>query len=336
MARATRPRRHHAQREDIELWMTEEKGVQWIFRSDVPISQFDLDKSLRNQARINQVLNPERLETYTEAMRRGDRFPAVIAYKQDGKYVAIDGNHRLQAAKDANLPVSVYELAKETKPQVIIQMTYEANAKHGLPNSVEDRQLHAVFLIRSGATSQENAAAALNLSRTQVQRAWAKAKADDRAHDVGLLPRQWDSFPAAAKARLGAIRTDEGFAALTDLAWRAQLNTEEIDKHVVELNRSRSAVEQKKAVDRLKTVYRDRIQSTAGGLVKPDGRTGMKSPKVLLYAGLGQIMAHMDKVDSIVADAQDAEIQGLVDQCNMAIMFLDDVKKGLEKKQKGE
>lgn len=334
---ARTPRRHPAQREDIEKWMTDEKGVKWTFVPNVSVDAFDFDKSLRNQARINQVLNPERLETYSEAMQRGDVFPAVVAYKVDGKYVAIDGNHRLHAAKQSETNLSVYELDKDTKPQVIVQMTYEANAKHGLPNSVEDRQLHAVYLLKSGASSQENVAASLNLSRIQVQRAWAKAKADDRAHENGLLPRQWDSFSPSAKARMGAIRTDEGFAAFADLAWRAQLTGDEIDKHVVELNRSRSSAEQKKAVERLKTVYRDRVQTTGGGVVKrKPGSQGMKSPKVVLYVGLGQIMSAEDKIPAILEATSDAEIQQLIDNCEEAIMFLQDVVKELKVKQKGE
>src|SRR4051812_21285735 len=98
MARTQQPRRHPAQREDIEQWMTKEKGVKWTFVPKVETSEFDFDKSTRNQARINQPLNPERLETYIEALVRGDKFPAIVTYKVDGKYVVVDGNHRLHAA----------------------------------------------------------------------------------------------------------------------------------------------------------------------------------------------------------------------------------------------
>lgn len=313
----------------------EEKGVQWTFHKDVSITEFDLDKSLRNQARINQVLNEERLETYTEAMKRGDKFPAVIGYKVDGKYVAIDGNHRLQAAKNAGIDVAVYELDPFTKPNVIITMTYEANAKHGLPNSVEDRQLHAVYLLRSGATSQENVAASLNLSKGQVSKAWAKAKADDRANEVGLLPRHWDHFSHAVKSRLGSIRTDEGFAAMADLAFRAQLTADEVDKHVTEINRSRSAVEQKKVVDRLKSVYRSRIQATSAGVTSPRG-SHKQGPKTYFYVGCGQLQALSEKIESIVNDAQVVEIPDMIAKAEEAQAVISLVVDALKAKQKEE
>lgn len=326
------PQRHKAQREDIENWL-DEKGVLWSFVPDASLDKFDLDKSLRNQARINQVLSPERLETYVEAMKRGDQFPAIIAYKVDGKYVAIDGNHRLHAAKESEQPVSVYELDAKTKPNTIITMTYEANAKHGLPNSVEDRQLHAVYLLRSGASNQENVAASLNLSKAQVSSAWQKAKADDRANRVGLLPRHWDSFSTGVKARLGAVRTDEGFEALADLVWRAQLTAKEVDQHVTEINRSRSGVEQRKEVERLKTVYRTRIQNTGGGTLS---RTrGNRGPKVLYYMGCGQLVAIEDRIESVVEDAQMAEIPDLIKAGEDAIAVISLVVDALKAKQKG-
>jgi hypothetical protein len=48
------------------------KGVKWEFHPAVPTDQFDVDKSLHNQARHNAV-NEERVESYAEAMRRGCR-----------------------------------------------------------------------------------------------------------------------------------------------------------------------------------------------------------------------------------------------------------------------
>jgi len=335
MARSRQPQRHRAQREDIEAWLSE-KGVLFTFTPDLSADDFDFDKSLRNQARINQVLNETQLETYTEAMKRGDRFPAVIAYKgQDGKYVLVDGNHRLHAAREASEPLSAYVLDGSTKPATIVQMTYEANAKHGLPNSVEDRQLHAVYLLRSGASSQENVAASLNLSKAQVQSAWAKAKADERSHRVGLLSREWDSLGPGIKARLGSVRTDEGFEAMADLAFKAQLTSKEVDQHVTEINRSRSGAEQKKTVERLKSLYRSRIQATAAGTLSPRSAS-KQGPKTYFYVGTGQLQALEDRIEGIVADAQLVEIPDMIKRGEEAMAIISLVVDALKAKQKGE
>jgi site-specific recombinase XerD len=51
----------------------------------VPLDSFDLDESLRNQARVFSALDEEVVETYVEAVKRGDEFPGVIAFKGPGR-----------------------------------------------------------------------------------------------------------------------------------------------------------------------------------------------------------------------------------------------------------
>ncbi len=79
----------------------EGKGVTWVFKPGVSPEEFDQDKSLHNQARFVPV-DDERVQTYTEAMRRGDRFPPVIAHGAK-RLVIADGNHRLLAASKARI-----------------------------------------------------------------------------------------------------------------------------------------------------------------------------------------------------------------------------------------
>jgi hypothetical protein len=57
----------------------DKKGVKWDFHPKVERDQFDTEKSLRNQARF-QALDEKRVDTYAEAMKRGDEFPPVIAH----------------------------------------------------------------------------------------------------------------------------------------------------------------------------------------------------------------------------------------------------------------
>ena len=59
--------------------------------SQLGTDQFDADKSLHNQARFLPI-DEKRVETYTEAMRRGDQFPPVLAHGRMGKLVMAGGN----------------------------------------------------------------------------------------------------------------------------------------------------------------------------------------------------------------------------------------------------
>ena len=63
---------------EIEEYL-DAKGVKWTFRPKVSPDEFDIDKSLRNQARFEPITE-DRVNTYAEAMRRGDKFPPVIAH----------------------------------------------------------------------------------------------------------------------------------------------------------------------------------------------------------------------------------------------------------------
>lgn len=325
------PSRHPSQREDIEAWL-DEKGVRWTFKPDVPVAKINVEKSLRNQARINQVLNEAQVETYVEAMKRGDSFPGIIVYLEGSKYIAVDGNHRIAAAAVTTEKISVYELAKDTAAQVLVAMTYEANAKHGLPNSIDERLRHAVHMIESAGASQEMAASRLNLSKAAVGRAWSKHKADNRARDVGLTHSQWDGFNPAVKMRLGSVSTDEGFAALADLAARANLTSEEVDRAVVSMNASRSSNEQKKIVEQLVDVYRPRIQK--GGKGVADHR--MMGPKRNILLAHGHIRTGKDKSEALLEALKGPEREEFAAKCVEAAIWLADLAEAIREKAKSE
>ena len=315
MATATAKKAHRAEREDIQTFL-EEKAVLWEFRASVPLAEFDLDRSLKNQARINQVLNEATVETYVDAMKRGDVFPAILAYKDGGKLIAIDGNHRLQAAKIAGTNIAAYIIDAKTDPKTIVLMTYEANAKHGLPNAIDERLRHAVYMVKNG-TTQEVAAARLNVTLASLKRAYGKSKADDRAEEVGLLRSKWESLGIQAKLRLGAISSDEIFSAAADLAFKAKFDSSEIDAMVTSLNRERSTVRQRGSIETLTAVNRLRIQESGGGVFNKRGRA--HNSKTLVYMGFGQLLTAVAHDKSLLDSLAIQEEADFLKRCQQAI-----------------
>jgi hypothetical protein len=319
-----------ARRQDIEAFL-DEKAVVYKFDPEVPLADFDLDLSLRNQARINQVLNEGQVETYVEAMKRGDIFPGVLCYKDQGKYLAIDGNHRLQAAKIAGKKtVAAYIIDPKTDPKTIVLMTYEANAKHGLPNSVDERIRHAIYMVKNG-TTQEVAAARLNVTVHALRRAYAKSKADDRAEEVGLLRSKWESLPNQARTRLGAIQSDETFSAACDLVFRAKFNTDEVDDLVSRLNKERSTVRQKKAIEDLIAANRSRIQASGAGAFGKRGRA--QSPKQALYIAFGFIEGAYNREQAFLDSVATQEEADLLARIATAKEHLDTLTELVKKRQ---
>lgn len=294
-------------RPDIEEDLANKYNVGWQYHSGMPTSEFDIERGLDNQARF-QAINRDKVEEYREAVERGDAFPAVIAYRpgraQKAPLVSIDGNHRLVAHDEAKKGIDVYEIDRGTRAATIALMNYAFNARHGLGITDEEKIHHALFLYGSGS-SQEQAAAEVNVPLAKLQRAVSKAKADQRAVDMDLDPREWEVLAQASKGKLNAIATDEGFVAASKLAYKARLTSGEVAEMVQELNTSRGAAKQKSMVRTMTDAYLDRIQDLAGGTNA--SATRPLTPRARLVMTLGNVMALPDDLAGLAAAFADAE-----------------------------
>jgi hypothetical protein len=293
-------------RPDIETELSDRYHVDWAYLHAVDVSEFDVDKSLQNQARF-EALDEDTVEQYREAVLRGDPFPAVIAYRprKNGKLLIIDGNHRLVAHERAERPIEVYEVAQGTRPQTVALMTFAFNTRHGRPTSEEERVSQALYLIDNGA-SIGAAASAVNVPERIVKRAVARANADKRADEVGADRREWDALAASTRSRLLNITTDEGFKDAVHLAFAARLGSEETFELVSLLNSSKSATKQRALVKAESQRYSDRIQDAAGGVLTTADRRAV-GPKQRIGMALGQVMALPDDIRAIAKTYAAAE-----------------------------
>jgi hypothetical protein len=304
-----RVKKAYGRRPDIEADLADKFHVNYTLLHEVPTDQFDIDKSLANQARF-EPLDEETVDTYREAVERGDEFPAVVAYRPGralgAKLVIIDGNHRLVAHDRAGKPINVYEVERTTKGNTIALMTYAFNTKHGRPTSEEERVSHAIYLIDNGAP-QEAAAAAVNVPMRLLKRALAKANADRRADEVGVDRREWESLAGTARSRLLNISTDEGFGSAVHLAYAARLGAEEVFDLVTLLNNSgKSGTKQRNLVKAETDRYSERIQDVGAGVLGSSGRKPT-SPKGRVGMILGQVLALPDDLGAIARAYADNE-----------------------------
>lgn len=303
-----RPIKDKGRRPDIEAMLRDDYTVDFAYLSNVDTTEFDIDKSLHNQARFEPV-DEATVATYQDGVERGDQFPAVLAWRPgrgaNPKLVVIDGNHRVVAHDRAGVPLDVYEIDRATKPQTVALMTFAFNTRHGRPTTEAERISQALYLIEGGA-SQADAAAAVNLGMGVLKRALAKANADKRADEVGVDRREWDSLGQSSKSRLLNIKTDEGFHDAVHLAFAARLNVDELFDLVNLLNTSQSGRKQSQLVKDQTAAYTERIQDNAGGVLATGGRRPM-SDKARLAMVLGQISALPDDVNGIARSYHDAE-----------------------------
>jgi hypothetical protein len=258
-------------RPDIEK-MLAERNIEFEFIEGLSTSRFNREESLKNQARLGMTLNKETVERYVQAIDNGDQFPPVIAHEVKGKLVILDGNHRLNAHIQATAPIDAYICSGSG--QALTMLTFEANAKHGLPSSEEDRLHHGLFLIDSGMRIGE-AAKRLGVKENKLRTAVNQQLANRRAHEVGIPRPAWDALPVSIRSRLGNINTDEGFKAMAMLALDARLSADDINKYVPIINETRAAGRQVAMVESLRDNLKAQIAEAAfkGGQGKRAGST---------------------------------------------------------------
>jgi hypothetical protein len=275
----------------------ERLGIKFDLLSNVPPGSFDRDRSLGNQARMGKPLNKGTVARYVEGLRNGDVFPPVAAQRLDnGLFLILDGNHRLAAHTEVDRTLDVYEC--DGPDQVLVRYSFEANVKHGLPASEDDRLHHALYLVDNGMSIKE-AAQRLQLVYSRLQAASLLVQAGRRADDAQIPRSVWDRVPKAMRAKVNAIRTDEGFAAAVQLIVDASLRADEISRLLTDLAEVRgSASRQILVVKRWRDDLTDQIgQAQAGSSGR---RHGITSPRARLrlaittVSSLGDVEAFTD------------------------------------------
>lgn len=274
------------------------KGVTWIWHEKAQPEDFDADKSLRNQARDEQV-DPKQVELYAEAMKRGDVFPPVIAYR-DGRnrpLVIVDGNHRLQAAIKAKKPIKCYDITG-ADPAVITLLTFEQNTKHGKPTSEAERIRQGLYLMSAAGATMNAAAAAVNLPVATLKRASQKAGTDQRFLDNNVAPLTVEKLAESVKWRLAMISTDEGFVAATDLAVAAKLSVDQVFDLVTRVNEVKSSAKQEALVADIRADYLDQVQESGGGVLGTSQKRVM-GPRTRVGLALTNVMALPDDLEQV-------------------------------------
>ena len=92
--------------------------------------------------RLKRHISPERLENIKKAMREHKSLPPVKLYQIKNEYYALDGNHRISAAKefgyhDINADIIEFFPSKDTLENILYREKTEFNDKTGLSHSIE-------------------------------------------------------------------------------------------------------------------------------------------------------------------------------------------------------
>lgn len=243
-----------------EKWL-QSHGMDFALR-EVHLDQIDREASHRNQARIGSPVNDDTVLLYATAMEKGDDFPAAVMYqRKDGKFLVIDGNHRVAAADLRGLssyPAYVIENPSDVQVRML---TYEANTKHGLPTGLDERVQQAMHLVNLGSKPDE-AARMLGVPVSRLQGALKVTQADQRAANLQVNKR-WVNLPKSIRVRLDTVQNDNVYLALTDLVLETGIKTQDLDKIVPRVRSKRTEQDQMGVVAEEMKLRKEEVRVTA-------------------------------------------------------------------------
>ena len=274
-----------AKNEAVETWL-KSHGASYDFKT-IKLDQIDKVASHRNQARVSGPINEETVLLYGAAVESGDQFPPlVVSQRRDGKYVVIDGNHRVAAYELNNVGQSEAYVASDINETQRLLLTFEANTKHGLATGLQERLRQAVNLVEMGS-SIPSAAKNLGVPEGRVQAAVQQFRTDKRLAQMAV-PR-WDRLPATARRRLYNIRNDEVLKEAATLAVESNMTGTQIDSLVARVNAASRGDTSKQlaVVEQERSLRVEEIKVSAGG------RIGWSRPAL----GLNSILSRIVRLD---------------------------------------
>jgi uncharacterized ParB-like nuclease family protein len=226
--------------ERVETWL---KGLEVDFTGPVAIAidLMDFNASKQNQARP-EALVEDVPESYATAIAHGDQLPALVVYNKNGKYIIIDGNHRLSAAKKRKADrVMAYVVSPETTSETIMLLTMSANARNGQAVSKSWKLQQSVTLLAHGY-NEDSISKALSVPVSSIQTFRRAQTVDARAARMRITG--WTDLPAQTREAIGRLTQDSVFQFVADasVSVRPSVNAE-FRSFINELKRAPSEAE---------------------------------------------------------------------------------------------
>ena len=98
------------------------------------------DAHTQSRARIDEMT----VADYAEAMIRGDKFPPIVVFQNNGDLILADGFHRIRAAKLARFERIAAEVRMGNRLDAL-KFSLASNQQHGLRRTNDDKR-HAVTI----------------------------------------------------------------------------------------------------------------------------------------------------------------------------------------------
>jgi hypothetical protein len=286
----------------IEAWLRSQE-IAFTGPTAIRLSDIDVKTSKANQAR-DVALVDEAVDSYLQSLKLGDKLPALLVFKRGTKYIIIDGNNRLEAArKYGSDRVLCYVASGDLSSEAILMLTLSANATNGQPVSRAWKLRQSITLIAQG-WSKEITAAHLKLPLSAIENYEKQRAADQRARRLRIVG--WDDLSATMREYIARLRLDTVLVMVAETAISSQtVASTEFRAFITNVNRMHSEDEQVEAV---KLWARGERESAANR--RRMGRVrNMSNPKQSFSTGLGKIQAFdLNHIHTMYSSELDREV----------------------------
>lgn len=109
----------------------------------IPIDDINID-----ELQFRAAVNEEAVEDYLNRMKAGDEFPPIKVFSKNGRFVLLDGRHRLEAAR-CNHQRDITAEVWEGEWEQAVQIGLAANATHGLRRTNADKHQSAKVALQT-------------------------------------------------------------------------------------------------------------------------------------------------------------------------------------------
>lgn len=251
------------------------QGVEWEYLERLELSSVDRTKSLANQARLEQALDPDLVAHYREAYKQGDQFPPLVVHRPGrGKFILLDGNQRYSSCQPfpgwkGVLFHDAY-LIKSDEEEVLNRIAWSFNnLVNGRRLSYEESLSHAVTFVRKYNWTRQQAATEFGVPHRAVEKIVALEEMKDRLREqkVKKIPVDYIIERLAPLANLG----DDVFAKAAETAANIGAASTDVDELMKKVKRAKTHAAKLATITEYESSdhAQKRKAQTKGGTIQP-------------------------------------------------------------------
>jgi hypothetical protein len=275
----------------------QKSGIGFEYLDKVPLESIDASKSLRNQARLVDTLDPELVNAYAQSDKEGFEFPPLVAWRPGkGKWNLIDGNHRLAAKQKNNRKTVDIYAVNSTDPKVIDRITWTFNnLVNGRRLSSQEALEHAISFVRKYGITYAEAAKewGVNVTTLNARIRVEEAKEVLRKNNVRITPALTDDH---IKTLSPLITVGEDlFCKAAEVVTTSGINTSETDEFYRDIKRATTTDTKAKIIQEYAASDKvaERKAETKGGKT----RVRANAPRERFCRGLKELRNVMEDFD---------------------------------------